>query len=259
MAKVNSPDNQGVVSKKDSFLSKYSERRPDLREDDEESFYGSLSEDFDRFDRNEAAERELVDLLASDPRSAGFLMVMRKGGNPLEFLIEQYGDDFREALNDEGKAKELSAAFSKYLEKQTKDCELQKQADENMSAMVDAIERVQQEGGYSDEEMANAYKYLYGEDGLLDRIITNGVTAEDWLMLLKASRYERAVEDARAEGEVVGRNQNIQLNRRKTTEARNMPADVSSQSGKVASDKSQNEALAMLDRVTSRKSVFDDK
>jgi hypothetical protein len=259
MADMKVPDNQGVISKKDLFLSKYREKYPDLPENDEEAFYGSLSGDFDRFDRSETAQRELGDLLASDPRSAGFLMVMRNGGNPLEFLIEQYGDDFREALNDEEKAKELSSAFSKYLEKQTKDRELQKLADENMTSMVDAIERVQQEGGYTDEEMADAYQYLYGEGGLLDRIITNGVSAEDWLMLLKASRFEKAVEEARAEGEIAGRNQNIQLNKRKATEARNMPSDISSQSGKTVAAKPQNEALTMLDNITSRKSVFDNE
>jgi hypothetical protein len=258
MAEDKNTGNQEVVSKKDSFLSRYREKYPDLPADDEESFYGSLSEDFDRFDRSEAAQRELGDLLAGDPRSAGFLMVMRKGGNPLEFLIEQYGDDFREALNDEEKAKELSSAFSKYLEKQTKDRELQQQADENMSSMVEAIERVQQEGGYTDEEIADAYQYLYGEGGLLDRIITNGVTADDWLMLLKASRYEKAVEEARAEGEIAGRNQNIQLNRHKVTQAARMPSDLSSQSSKTVRAKPQNEALDMLDQITGKKSVFDD-
>jgi len=259
MKNENLIDNQDVLSRKEAFLSRYKERYPELPDGDEDAFYGRLSDDFDKFDKSETAQRELGELLASDPRSAGFLMVMRKGGNPLEFLIEQYGDDFRDALNDEGKAKELSAAFSKYLEKQAKNRELQKMADENMSVMVESIERVQQEGGYSDEEMTNAYQYLYGEGGLLDRIITNGVTAEDWVMLLKASRFEKAVEEARAEGEVAGRNQSIQLNKRKTTEARNMPADISSQSGKTASVKTNNEALAMLDNITSKKSVFDNE
>jgi hypothetical protein len=257
MEEDKNPDNQDVISKKDLFLSKYREKYPDLPEDDDEAFYGSLSEDFDRFDRSEAAQRELGELLASDPRSAGFLMVMRKGGNPLEFLIEQYGDDFREALDDEGKAKELSAAFSKYMEKQTKDRELQRQADENLSAMVEAIGRVQQEGGYTDEEVTDAYRYLYGEGGLLDRIITNGVTADDWLMLLKASRFEKAVEEARSEGQVAGRNENIQLNRRKTEKAAGMPSDLSSQSGGKIPAKPKNETLERLDKITGRKSVFD--
>ena len=74
-------------------MERFAQRYPDVAADDEEAFYGRLSDEFDRIDRSDAAQRELGKLLAGDPRSAGFLMVMRRGGNPMEYLIEQYGDD----------------------------------------------------------------------------------------------------------------------------------------------------------------------
>ena len=77
-----------------------------------------MNDEFDRFDRGDKAQRELGDLLASDPRSAGFLMVMRKGGNPVEYLIENYGDDFKAALESEEGKNKFSEAFSKYMERQ---------------------------------------------------------------------------------------------------------------------------------------------
>ena len=145
-------------------MERFAERYPDVTADDEEAFYGRLGDEWDRMDRSDAAQRELGELLANDPRSAGFLMVMRKGGNPMEYLIEQYGDDFREALNDETKAKEFSAAFSKYAEKQAKNKELQAQAEANMQRMLDDLDAAKAEGSFTDDDAAKAYAYLYGDE-----------------------------------------------------------------------------------------------
>ena len=179
-------------------MERFAQRYPDVAADDEEAFYGRLSDEFDRIDRSDAAQRELGELLAGDPRSAGFLMVMRRGGNPMEYLIEQYGDDFREALNDETKAKEFSAAFSKYAEKQAKDKELQAQAEANMQRMLDDLDAAKAEGSFTDDDAAKAYSYLYGDGGLLDRIITNDITKDDWMMLMKAANYDLMQQDANA-------------------------------------------------------------
>ena len=132
---IQTVDNQNAKGSREAFMKRFSGRFPDVDSANEDAFYGKLNDEFDRIDRSDAAQKELGNLLANDPRSAGFLMVMRKGGNPMEYLIEQYGDDFREALNDENKAKELSEAFSKYAEKQVKDKELQERAESNMQKM----------------------------------------------------------------------------------------------------------------------------
>ena len=183
-------ENQPEKTRREAFMERFGQRWPDVDAADEEAFYGRLSDELDRIDRSDAAQKELGELLASDPRSAGFLMVMRKGGNPIEYLIEQYGDDFREALNDEAKAKEFSEAFSKYAEKQAKDKELQAQAESNMQRMLDDLDAAKAEGSFTDEDAAKAYSYLYGDGGLLDRIITNDISKDDWMMLMKAANYD---------------------------------------------------------------------
>lgn len=259
-------DNQTVNNKKDAFMKRFSERYPDVQSDNEDDFYGRLSDEFDRIDRSDAAQKELGDLLANDPRSAQFLMVMRKGGNPMEFLIEQYGDDFREALNDESKAKEFAAAFSKYAEKQARNKELQAQAEANMKRMLDDLDAAKAEGKFTDEDADKAYSYLYGDGGLLDRIITNDITKDDWMMLMKASNYDAMQQDANArvsearqEGEVAGRNANINMQKHKRTKAENMPSDLS-QSGRPGSMNTEGDPLLNgLDKIIGRKkSVWED-
>ncbi len=256
-------ENEKPKTKKELFMERFSQKYPDIQSDDEESFYGRIGDEFDRFDRSDKAQDELGKLLSSDPRSAGFLMVLRKGGNPMEYLIEQYGDDFREALNDEEKAKELSGAFSKYAEKQTKNKELQSQAESNMQKMLDELDAAQEEGKFSDEDATKAYEYLYADDGLLDRIITNDITKDDWMMLMKASNYdkmradaENRVDEARQEGEISGRNANIDMNKRKRTKVDNMPGDIASSGGTQAENKSKNGMLDFLD--SRKKSVWEE-
>lgn len=263
---VKPTDNQVQKTRKELFMERFGQRYPDVSSDDEEAFYGALGDEFDRIDRSDAAQRELGELLASDPRSAGFLMVMRKGGNPMEYLIEQYGDDFREALNDETKAKEFAAAFSKYTEKQAKNKELQAQAEANMQKMLDELDAAKAEGKFTEEDAGKAYSYLYGDGGLLDRLITNEINKEDWMMLMKAANYDlmqqdanQRVAEARQEGEVAGRNANIEMNRRKRTKAVNMPSDVSQSGRGEAGGNRKDPLINRLDEIIGRKrSVWDD-
>lgn len=251
-----------VKSGRDTFRERFSSRFPDVNVEDEEAYYGALNGEFDRMEASDKAQRELGETLARDPRSAGFLMVLKNGGNPVEYMIEQYGEDFRDALNDEEKAKEFAAAFAKNVEKRAESDRLRAQADENMQTMLDALDAAQADGSFGDDDAVKAFEYLYADGGLLDRILVNDIRKEDWMMLMKAAKYddmmaanEQAVADAREEGEVAGRNANIDIQKRKRDKAEAMPKSVPS-NGSVKPAPMKDEFLSMLDRKT--KSVWDD-
>lgn len=251
-----------VKSGRDSFRERFGKKYPDVNMDDEEAYYGALNGELDRMERSDAAQRELGEVLGRDPRSAGFLMVLKNGGNPMEYLIEQYGDDFRDALNDEVKAKELAAAFAKHAEKRAESENMRAQADANMQKMVDELDAAQKDGSFSDEDATKAFEYLYADGGLMDRILINDINKNDWMMLMKAENYDRMkaegvqnAETARAEGEVAGRNANIDMQKRKRTKAQNMPTNVPS-NGSVRQTPKKDDFLSFLDKKT--KSVWED-
>jgi hypothetical protein len=250
-----------VKSGRDTFRERFGQRFPDVNAEDEEAYYGALNGEFDRMEASDKAQRELGEVLARDPRSSGFLMVLKNGGNPMEYLIEQYGDDFRDALNDEEKAKEFAAAFAKNMEKRAESDKLRAQAEANMQTMIDALDAAQQDGSFSDDDAAKAFEYLYADGGMLDRILVNDIKKEDWMLLMKAAKYDdmlkekdMEVADARAEGEVSGRNANIDIQKRKQSQVKAMPSNVPS-NGSVRPAKKKDEFLAMLDEKT--KSVWD--
>lgn len=242
-----------VKSGRDTFRERFGQRFPDVNAEDEEAYYGALNGEFDRMEASDKAQRELGEVLARDPRSSGFLMVLKNGGNPMEYLIEQYGDDFREALNDEVKAKEFAAAFAKNVENRAKAEELKAQANANMEAMVEALDAAQADGSFADEDAMKAFEYLYADGGLLDRILVNDIKKEDWMMLMKAAKYddmvkenEVAVANAREEGEVAGRNANIDIQKKKQTKAKSIPGNVPS-NGSVKTAPKKDKYLSFLE------------
>lgn len=251
-----------VKSGRDSFRERFGKRFPDVNADDEEAYYGTLNGEFDRMEASDKAQKELGEVLARDPRSAGFLMVLKNGGNPMEYLIEQYGDDFRDALNDEVKAKEFAEAFAKNVESRAKAEELKSQANANLEAMVEALDAAQADGSFADEDAMKAFEYLYADGGLLDRILVNDIKKEDWTMLMKAAKYddmmkenEVKVAQAKEEGEVAGRNANIDIQKRKQTQAKSIPGNVPS-NGSVKTAPKKDKYLSFLEEKG--KSVWDD-
>ena len=248
-------------SGRDSFRERFGKRFPDVNVEDEEAYYNTLNGEFDRIEKSDLAQKELGEVLGKDPRSAGFLMVLKNGGNPMEYLIEQYGEDFRDALADEEKAKEFAEAFAKNVDKRAESEKLRAQAEANMQTMLEALDAAQADGSFADEEAAKAFEYLYADGGLLDRILVNDIKKEDWLMLMKAAKYDEMVKEnetkvaeAREEGEIVGRNANIDIQKRKKNQVQNMPSNIPS-TGSVKSAPKKDKFLSMLDEKT--KSVWD--
>ena len=179
----------------------------------------------------------------------------------MEFLIEQYGEDFRDALNDDEKAKEFAGAFAKNMEKRAESDKLRAQAEANMQTMIDALDAAQKDGSFSDDDAAKAFEYLYADGGMLDRILVNDIKKEDWMLLMKAAKYDvmlkekdMDVADARAEGEVAGRNANIDIQKKKQSQVKAMPSNVPS-NGSVKTAPKKDKYLSMLDEKT--KSVWD--
>lgn len=248
-------------SKKDSFNERFGKRYPNVDAADEEAYYGTLNDEFDRMERSDEEQRQLGELLGRDPRSAGLLMAMKNGENPMEYLIENYGDDFRAALEDEEKAKEFASSFAKFTEKKVENDKLQQEALANRQAMIDALDQAQADGSFTDEDAKKAFEYLYADGGLLDRILVNNVKKEDWMMIMKADNYDRmkkegeeAAKTAKEEGIIEGRNANIDIQKKKQTQAKKMPGNLPSAGSQRPAKK--DDYLSMLD--SRAKSVWDD-
>ena len=123
-------ENQTVTSSRDRLRNRLSKRFPDKQfvgqdgTDAQDVIDDSLDEMLTEYETREndynTNSRRLNDLFASDPRIGTLFLRWAEGGNIMEHLIEDFGDDFLDALtSDEGKEKFLEAQAS-WIDKMSK-------------------------------------------------------------------------------------------------------------------------------------------
>lgn len=211
------PENTRVKSNRDLGIKRLKERYPDKEFADDESIFGQINEDYDVYDKQlgEYKEREksISDLFASDPRSASFLTDWRKGEDPLIGFIRRFGDDFKSALEDPEKAETLALANKEYADRIAKEKEYEEQYQKNLSETLDTIEQVKESEGRSDDDIDRAMAFLLSiiRDGIMGKF-----SSESIRMAFKALDYDADIAAAGYEGEVKGRNTNIQERLRKS-------------------------------------------
>lgn len=242
---------------KTAARNRLSEAYPDLDLDDEEGLYGAWNdeasaaeEDRKKLKDFEDSDAQISEALAADPRNAGFLTELLKGSNgqPLEYLIDNYGDDFVELLNDPDNdefRKRLAEKHSADIEKAAKQAERDKEAEANIEPSLNALDAVAEEMGISDEEKAEVFKSFIE---LCQDLMVNKVSEDVWRMLVRGYTYEADVEQAGIEGETRGRNSRI---REKLATERNTPSSmINSSSTPTAPARPQVKLGGALDEPT---------
>jgi hypothetical protein len=198
-------------------MERLAKKYPDKDFSDDENLFGQISDDYDANDEelNGYKEREgkFADLLNSDPRSASFLVDWKNGKNPLIALIERFGEeDFRDALDDPALREQLSEANQKFVERVAKEKELEEEYNSNITETLAYLDKLQEEDGLSDEEIAEIVQFLANivKDGIVGKF-----TPESIEMARKALHHDENVAVASEEGEVRGRNAKIEEKLRK--------------------------------------------
>lgn len=209
-------DTKTIKSNREKYIERLKTKYPDREYADDEALFGQINDDYDYYDEELETSRKndkaLSDFMASNPRSAAFLTDWRNGEDPIVSLIRKFGDDFKAALEDPDKQEALAAANKEYAERIAKEKEYEEQYQKNISETYATITRVQQEKGFTDDDIDNSMELLIGimKDGILGKF-----TAESIEMAVKALRHDSDVEQADREGEVRGRNAKIEEKLRK--------------------------------------------
>lgn len=198
------------MSNRDKLLSRYKEKYPDKSYDDDEALYGQVGEDYDAYDNEikgyKADNDKLTSMFNADPRAGTFLSKWADGGDPTMMLVEQFGDEFREALDDPSKQDQLAEANKKFLERVAKEKELEEQYQANLQESLDNLKAYQDEHGMSDEEVDEGMeKYM----AIVGDAVVGKFSPENLALILGGMSHDQDVEAAAHEGEVKGRNANI--------------------------------------------------
>ena len=248
-------DNQAVKTSRERVKERLSSRYPDRQfigqdgTDAQDVMDDSIEELFGEYESREneynTHSKRLNDLFASDARIGAMFMKWAEGGNVMEHLIEEFGDEFLDALgSEEGKAKFLDAQ-NRWLDKVSKNKALEEEADANFMKSIDALNAFQAEHNLSDDEAIAVFDKVrkIGTD-----MVRGIYEPESFLVALNAINHDSDVKMARAEGELAGRNAKIKEKMREGTELKStLPPALGGQGSAVPERKPTNKKRTALD------------
>lgn len=197
-------------SKRDAFLERMRKKHPDTDFEDEDSRYGQITDDMDALENENSAMRDregkLTNMFNSHPQAAAMMVDWMGGGDPVVTLVKRFGPELQEALQDPEKQEQLASAQKEYLERVTKEKELEEQYQQNISKSLSELDDIQEELGLTSDEVDEALKDLI-------QIVNDGImgifTRESLEMVMKARNHDADVAAADYEGEVRGKNAKI--------------------------------------------------
>ena len=204
-------ENKEDKSKRDITLERLKVKYPEGNFEDDEAIFSQINEDYDKYDSEIEGYKEregaFAEMFDADPRSATFIMNMKNGEDPAVGLVRQFGLEIRDVLDDPEMQEKIAEANKEYLDRVAKEKELEETYQANLAESLTTISSVQEEKGYSDEQIDQAFEWLMGiiQDGVVGKF-----TPEVVEMALKAQNYDADVAQAEAEGEVKGRNARIE-------------------------------------------------
>lgn len=233
-------------SKRDLLRERLSKKYPDKNFDDDEEFAGQIGADYDDYDNRiadfEKNERAIGDMFSADPRAASFLMDWKDGSDPVVALVNVLGKDAIEAANDPERQEEIAKANKEYLERIKKSKELNKEYESNLQESLQTLQDVQEEKGWSDEQVDGAFQTLFK---IVDDAILGKFSPDVLQLVMNAQNYDHDVAMAQQEGEVKGRNSKIEEKLRKAKSGDGMP-QLNGKSHKVAQPKTSQQSIFSL-------------
>lgn len=220
------------VSKRDAFIKSLRSDYPEENLENEDVLYDRIQSERGLYKKSQEQAGKLRDLFLKDPRLASLFNFAKDGGNPIEFLLENFGDNFRDALDNPERAKEVTDAYNKYLENVAKDKELKEESQNNLQTTVAILDELQQENGLTDEQTLELFNKA---TDYVSSAITNLYSKEFLTAILKSMNYDKDVEEASMEGELRGRNDKIEEKLRRQEIPSGMPPTLSGDGkGKVS-------------------------
>lgn len=202
--------NENVKDGKTRLSERLKAKHPDKDFADDEALYSQIYDDYDDYDHelSDYHERDnsLSEMFDKHPSSASFFTEWRNGGDPIVLMIQKYGDEFKDALEDPDRVEAIAQANKEYAsriaENEMYEAEFAKNIDET-NAILD---KVQEEDGLSDEQVDEAMSFLMS---LMKDCLIGKISAESIRMAVKAVNYDADVAEAETVGEVRGRNAKI--------------------------------------------------
>ncbi len=232
-------DNENVMSARDRLMSRAQQRFPDRRytpidgengengpqsiDDLDESINEMMDEMGLQIEENNTKNKQLLDMLYRDPKIADFIDAWMEYGSPEPALVEVFGDELEMLSTPEGR-EQFRGNWDSWRGRRDESERLQQEADANWDRFLERLDAWGDSKSLDNDTKAKVAIRLID---VKQKGETNSYDEEDFDMALKALRYDDAINNARQEGIINGRNQRIEANRRERGTTAGMPPSIS--------------------------------
>ena len=208
-------------TKREQFREYMKNSYPDDDFDDEETRYGRVMEAVESNKKMRDSDTKMRELFDKNPQYKDMFMKAAQGEDFITSFISVFGkDSLLAALEDPEAAEKLSEAQKKYIETQAKDKKYKEDADVSIQKSAEEFKAFAEENNLGEDQTNE----VWGK--CIDMIVNgiNGIMGRDLFeTVLKGMNYDNAVASAREEGQIQGRNENIEAKLAKSAPEKTPP------------------------------------
>lgn len=206
-------EGSAAKSRRDTWREGFKSRHPDVDMDDEEAYYGALSDEYDtreaELTRNRESNEKINNMFLENPNAAYFMTDLLDGKKPMGVaLMEQFGPLFKEAVDDPSpeNVKAFGDALAKHAERVKKEEELQEQYEANYDHSQDVLDKWQADNGVDDATRDKVSDYINAQ---FANILSGIITPEMLDFAMRGLNHDKDVAAAEENGRRSGRNERI--------------------------------------------------
>ena len=237
---------------------RYKSRNPEFNVDDDEALYGEALGELAASDEAEEKRKRLNETIANNEIAPEMLNGIFSGKNPDgsdfnldEYLLEQHLDYLLDYLEDSETAK--AKADARRLERDTQkkaDAEFEAKVAEKTAAEDAELDAAIKEARYKAYQVKDLIDWIYDkETGFITRAANFDLKKEDFLRLFHIKDWDLKMKEADETGYKRGKNEKIDMFKRKQDQRKTMPADVGGGGGTVKPEAEKDPYLARLERM----------
>lgn len=195
-------------SPRDRLLKRMKAEYPDEEFPDDNTLFiriGQYADDRDkRLGAYEKQNSSLMKLFEEEPKLGEFFSDIVSGSDVAESLVKAYGTVLSDMLSD--------PKYREEVEQQKKEAKaIQDEQAKNISEYGDNFTKYLKDKGLDEEETA---KFQQGVSDLMDDVFLFKFDNKVMDILFKGLNYDKDVEQAKEEGEITGRNANIEMKKK---------------------------------------------
>lgn len=241
------------------LVERFKSRNPEFNVDDDEAIHGEALAELGKYDESEASRKRLNETIANNEIAPDLLNGIISGKNAdgsdfdlTQYLFDNHMDYLIDYMEDnEGAKKKYEARKEERRKAAEQEGIDKKYVEQKIQEEDNELDVAIKEAGYKPDQVKDLIDWIYdSEKGFITRAKNFELKKEDFIRLFHIKDWDLKMKEADDAGYKRGKNEKIDMFKRKQKERQEMPADAGSGGGTPQSGGVQKDPyLERLDKM----------